>query len=226
MNRRVLIGLIAALAAANVSAQSAKSSPKTIWNWTIDERLAQRFDRDSIQERALAYRPGNAEVRSQSMPANSDGAATTPHFEYIIDGHRNPELFLPHELYDMLLSGLTPDESLRIKQRSFYEPLLKQMGYDAAAFWNALTSVNGEYLLVKFGDRPSGFASKATMQAEVNARCRARFKALEAARRLFGRTAFDRLLYTVIAPTTTESMSTTSDAHLEDDLRSAERGCP
>jgi hypothetical protein len=223
MNRRVLIGLIAAVIAANVAAQTTKSN--AIWNWTVEERLAQRFDRARIQERSLAYKRTGGEVRAQSMPADSDGVASAPQFEYVVDGQRNPELFLPHELYDLLLTGLTPDESLRAKQRGFYQPLLKQLGYDDAAFWNALASVNGEYLLVRFGNRPSGFANKAMMQAAGNARCEARFKALEAARRLFGRAAFDRLLYTVIAPTAMVSKSATSDVHLEDDLRRAEKGC-
>jgi hypothetical protein len=225
MNRRVLIGLIAALSAANLAAQPAKSAMKSIWSLTVEERLAQRFDHDSIQERSVAYRLGVSELRAQSTSANSDGIAATPQFEYVVDGHRNPELFLPHELYDMLLTGLSPDESLRLKQRAFYQPLLKQIGYDDAAFWSALASVNGEYLLVRFGDRPSGFASKARTQVAAEARCRARFNALEAARRLFGRNAFDRLLYTVIAPSTLVSTSATSDAHLADDLRNAEQGC-
>jgi hypothetical protein len=187
MNRRVLIGLLVALTAANVAAQSAKPSSKPIWNWTIEERLAQRFDADSVKERALAYKPGGGEVRSQSIPGNSDGGITTPHVDYIVDGHRNPELFLPHELYDMLLTGLTPDESLRLKQRASYQASLKKLGYDDAAFWNALASVNGEYLIIRFGNGPSTFSSIASMQAVVTERCRARFKALEAARRLFGR---------------------------------------
>jgi hypothetical protein len=169
-----------------------------MWSWTIEERLALRFDAENIRERALAYQPGGSEVRSQSMVATSARAATTPQIEYIIDARRNPEPFLPHELYDMLLSGLTPDESLRLKQRAFYQPFLRTLGYDDAAFWNALASVNGEYLLVRFGGTPSHFSSTAGMQAAADARCRARFNALEAARRLFGRTAFDRLPITSI----------------------------
>ena len=149
----------------------------------------------------------------------------TPQIEYIVDGHRNPELFLPHELYDMLLSGLTPDESLRLKQRAFYQPFLRKLGYDDAAFWNALASINGEYLLVRFGDTQSHFSSTANMQAATDARCRVRFNALEAARRLFGRAAFDRLLYTVVAPTAMKSTTTTSSGHFADDLRRAEQGC-
>jgi len=224
MHRTIGVGILVAISSAAL-ALPPLSSTRAASDWTIDERLTQRFDRERIQERNLAYRPAGAAVQSQSIAAvTDDGDGSKPLFRYVVDGQRNPELFLPHELFDLLLSGLTPDESLRVKQRAFYQASLRRLGYDDTAFWNALASVNGEYVLIKFSPSQSQFGSTASMQAVADSRCRARFTALEAARRLFGRAAFDRLLYTVVAPTARTSAAG-FDPHPEVALRRAEEGC-
>jgi hypothetical protein len=224
MHRALVTGLVAVLSVITSAAQSTRLVPKAAWDWTIDERIAQRFDRDRIQERTLAYKPAVNNVRSDSMTAASDATDSKASLSYVIDGGRNPELFLPHELYDMLLSGLTPDESLRSKQQGFYRASLRKLGYDDTAFWNALASVSGAYLPVRFGSQQSSFFSAKGGRVAVDARCSARFDALEAARRLFGHAEFDRVLYTVVAPTMMKS-SATYDPHPEEALRRAEEGC-
>jgi hypothetical protein len=150
------------------------------------------------------------------MTTAGEGAEATGKqpLEYSIDGRRNPELFLPHELFDALLSGLTPDETLRVLQRGYYRDSIQGLDYDADTFWARLASVSGPYLAIRFkqGNTP------------YQAQCEARFEALQAARRLFGRPQFERLLYTVIAPTMQKSQ-TTLDGNLSSRLRDAERGC-
>jgi hypothetical protein len=77
---------------------------------------------------------------------------------------------------------------------------------------------------VRFGDTQSHFGSTADAD---RGRCQGAalvFNVLEAARRLFGRIASDRLFYTVVAPTAMKSTTTSSSGHFADDLR-AEQGC-
>jgi hypothetical protein len=210
------MGVLAITMLSSTFAQSLVTRTKPAWDWSLDERLAERFDRGSIHERALAYRPARGEILSQAKAVVDDRPGNaSPQFGYLIDGRRNPELFLPHELFDMLLSGLTPDESLRAKQRASYQASLRSLGYDDVAFWNALASVSGEYLTIRFENSEEAFRQ----------RCHARFEALQSARKLFGPAKFDRVLYTVIAPTAFTSATASHDTDFEAELRRNAQGC-
>jgi hypothetical protein len=214
MRRLTVTGVLVMAICSSAFAQSLVTRTRPAWEWTLDERLTERLDRGHNQERILAYRPATRAVHSQTLLAD-DRIDAKPQFEYIVDGHRNPELFLPHELFDMLLSGLNPDESMRTRQREYYRTALRSLGYDDTAFWNALASVTGKYLTVRFVNG----------QHAVNERCHMRFEALEAARNLFGQAKFERTLYTVIAPTAFYSAVSSDDVKPEAQLRRAERGC-
>jgi hypothetical protein len=204
---RPFMGVLVALTVTSSVAQSQEKAPKRAWDWTLDERIAQRFDPDRIRERTEAYEESIKQLRARSRTAAFDAEAddSKPRYRYLIDGKRNPELFLPHELFDMLLSGLTADESLRSKQQAFYRAWLRSFGYDDVAFWNALASVSGEYLVIRFGPPQLGFGSNESATVAQDSLCNARLKALESARRLFGRKKFDWMLYAVVAPTAWKS---------------------
>src|SRR4051812_35141452 len=152
MGRRISTGVFVMTILSSAFAQSQLTHAKPVWDWTLDERLAERLDRGHNQERILAYRPATGAIHSQALLAD-ERIDAKPQFEYIVDGHRNPGLFLPHELFDMLLSGLNPDDSLRIRQLEYYRTALHSLGYDDTAFWNALASVTGKYLTVRFANR-------------------------------------------------------------------------
>ena len=198
---------------------------KVPWDWTIEDRLAARFDPDKNRERQLAYEakyPQAAGANAQNVAAEGVEMPARQQHVHMIDGSRNPELFFAYELFDGLMSGLTPDESQRVRQRAYFRPSIRALGYDDEAFWRSLESVSAKYLPLCF---PTTHPIRsAEVKAAAEARCRERYDALEAARALFGRRRFDVLLYTVVAPVSQYS-SATFDANPAARYREAEKGC-
>jgi hypothetical protein len=82
--------------------------------WDVERRLAARFDEARNAERvaALVARFPNLAFKPEE---NAPGSRY-----YVIEGERNPELFLPHELFEGLLSGVDPIESSRDFPRDLY----------------------------------------------------------------------------------------------------------
>ena len=185
--------------------ESSAATPKAPWEWTTDERLA-----------------GRVALLTPGAQGRIKAAETSEPIGYAIDGRRNPELFLAHELFDALLTGLMPDDALRARQRGFYETALERLGYQDDAFWSSLASVSSEYLAFRFGGK-AGTADE-TRQWVLD-RCRARYEALEGARRVFGRRQFDRLLYTTVASTMQYAAAGGTAPAAVDALRQAEEGC-
>jgi hypothetical protein len=194
---------------------SAKAKPA--WEWTLDERLAERFDPAKIQERDEAYvsmyGAAHPELRSKQTTPRHTGT----HLQYGIDGRRNPELFLPHELFESLVRSFTPDASRRTRTREGFAAGLRCAGFDPDSFWSALEPEVVPYL--KWQDRQGGMSG-----SEVYEKCRARHDALEAARQLFGAARFDKMLYTVVAPIKQFSTGTTFPNPSEE-LRNEANGC-
>src|ERR1041385_1301564 len=187
--------VLPALLIASVSfggADSMRQQAKAAWDWTVDERLAARLETVSPTrgKRIVAAAAGTSQ-------GGGGGFVTAT-----IDGRKNPELFLPHELFDALLTGFMADESLRAKQRGLYWPLIPSLGHDDEQFWSILQSLSSSYLPYRFGSRTG---SKQDVAEWTAAKCRERYRALETARTIFGRRDFDRLLYVVVAPTAQHS---------------------
>jgi hypothetical protein len=216
--RRLAFALVAFVIPAVAVAQSVKAEAPQAWEWTLEERLNDRLDPGKIHGRDEAANPG--QVQAMSTPRTYDeaiaGIKKGRQFEYSIDGSRNPELFLSFELFDWILSGLSPDASLRAKQRLSYEKRLRSLGYDDEVFWTSLASVSGNYLAVK--------EEACYTQACGDARCAARHDALEAARQLFGREEFNRMLYIIVAPYSRQATATL-DPNYRAALRRQETGC-
>jgi hypothetical protein len=216
--RNLALVLVSLLVAAAAVAQSAPAEERHAWEWTLDERLNDRFDPTKIHQRELAV--ASRPVRAASTSQADDGANRTASgrpFTYEIDGRRNPELFLPFELFDMLLFGLTPDESHRTKQRLFFRKSIHSLGYEDEMFGSSLASVSGDYLEIRNREDCNDKACS-------DARCTARYDALEAARQLFGEAKFNRILYTVVAPTMQQSTATLDSGHRVA-LQREEMGC-
>ena len=187
---------------------------KAAWEWTIDERLAARLEtiHPNVGKRIAATAVGSDEAK------RGGGFVTAG-----LDGRVNPELFLPHELFDGLLTAFITDESLAAKQRGLYGGLIRKLGYDDREFWKTLHSLSSEYLPYRFGGIGSTREKVAQWTAE---KCRERHRALEAARSVYGAREFDRLLYVVIAPTFQHSHAASdgTGADYIDDLRRQEDG--
>ena len=117
------------------------------WQWNAQERIADRLNLSKIGERTKAYSTDHDRPVGPRLSSDSTETADSALVTYVIDGRRNPELLLPHELFDGLMSGLTPDLALREKQRDFYRGALRSAGIDDIELWDRLESVAGEYLL-------------------------------------------------------------------------------
>lgn len=191
---------------------------KRAWEWTLEERLVQRFDPSGIQERETAYRAAHGGQLGSSPSKLTQVSYSAENVAYRIDGRRNPELFLPHELFDSLVTGLVPDIELRTKQRVFFESKIRAFGFDADLFWAELSSVSQEYVSVKYDN------SRVASPVTAHDHCRARFLALQAARRSFGHNRFEQFLYEVIAPSKQMS-SVTGGSDPASQLRDADKGC-
>lgn len=190
--------------------------------WSIEERLALRFDPAHAEKRRAEY---NASKPSAVNAQSSGAAHATPDADHegtviTIDGKRHPELFLPHEVFDGLMTGFTPDLELRGLQRAGFASGIESLGFDADSFWIRLWPVAKRYVELKYA---AGRRSETA--ADRDASCRERFAALVAARNLFGAERFDMLLYEVVAPRTwMSSVATGTDPASE--LRREAAGCP
>jgi hypothetical protein len=178
------------------------SSAKPAWEWSDEERIRMRFDPASIRERATAHAaalPPYAHVQAQS--AGAPGAS-----QRVIDGSRDPGLFLPAELLDALLEGLHSNASFRTHARDALARDIRGMGYSENGFWNKLEQLSAPYRALT--SRPKNVAVKhvttpdgktASFLIDVD-RCVARHNLLQSARIAFGPQAFQRFLYTAVAP--------------------------
>ena len=177
-------------------------------DWDVEARLTMRFDAVRNADRRRVYATDHAAALVQA-----DATDIANVREFIVDGSRNPELFLPHELFDGLMTAFVDDEVQRFRQRDAYDPGIRALGLDEQQFWTELALVSSSYREIRL-----------VPASTADARCRARFEALGAARAHFGRRAFDRLLYRVVASTHQNSFAT-NDPDPAASLRREDRGC-
>jgi hypothetical protein len=177
------------------------------WEWTDEERLAVRYDAKSVAERAAAAAADPHGPRFHSQKAGPQPLAKKT--MQVIVGDRNPELFMPYELFDTFLAGgfVQNDPSLfrqEIDERGAYLEL-------PADFWPVMQEITKTFVTSRREQMRLGRTLNGPddpRQAEVQAAikrlqagdCAARADALAEARRRFGRTVIDRLLYELMAP--------------------------
>src|SRR5436190_20968667 len=102
----VVIGLMATLSEATALAASAGTRDRQPWEWTLEERIRDRADPAKAAQRVAAARnaqPSGGRLRALSAGTNLQGD--------IIDGRRNPELFLPIELFRIFVSGAFTEDA-------------------------------------------------------------------------------------------------------------------
>lgn len=183
------------------------------WRLSIDERIQLRLDPAAIEARRRAW---TADQTSAFQREASTGAGS----RFIIDGRRNPELLLPFELMDFLLSGVSgPMERQQAFRRTVSDGIAAA-GWRHDEFWREL-----ERIRAADSPRPAHTRRarrEPTAEAEGREHCAARAHVLALARERFGHEAFDRFLYLAVAPKiTTFAEVPTSAEH----LRAAEEGC-
>lgn len=159
------------------------------WEWADAERLAERFDPARMRERRERSRHAGAH--------NSDVV--------VVEGASNPELFLPFELFDSVVSDLAAEEHRRLTRVE----QLRAAGFDEQTFWSDLAFEAqpyterrrhmGELRSEDRVNRPRSPERQVAIEALIPVLCRSRLDALEAVRNHFGRERFDRFLYTTVA---------------------------
>lgn len=224
LNRRIfatgLFLLVTLGSAVLTDAQERADRPlmtqKRAWEWTIEERLAVRLDPAKIAERQNAGQTGHRTARAQSTSDRHE----TPQ-NHTIEGSRNPELLLSHELFQSVLMGIVPDEERRTRKRESLRAGIVAAGFDEDHFWTQLSAAS-EYV-----ENHASVAPRTAASQSDGARfplCRAAFTALNNARQMFGPDRFDRFLYEFVAPHTWVASSTNATDPAAE-LRHTAGGC-
>ena len=205
---------------------------KPAWQWTLDERLAKRLDSNEIRERAAAHERflGKDPQRVQVQEA---GPA-----QYIIEGRRDPALFMPFELFVSLLRGVTPPTNgippdSRDAAREQYRIKIAEVGWQEDEFWKTVEAAAADYLhlqterlalqlQIRTLPPPERRKLEARVEELSHKQCVARAEAIRTARGKLGPEPFDRFLYDVVASGMALMSSEPDD---ESRLRFLEGGC-
>jgi hypothetical protein len=197
-------------------AQSERSSRRPAWKWTVEERLARRFDPEAMAARAREQ-AAEREAANARFPEDADDPLFKvddlggPPME-VVEGGKAPELFLGWELFsDLLDRGLPADGLVRPGARERIEARAAALGF-GKDLWPRLEKAAAPFIELRrqaelrrqeerlrplqAGKLMDGFK----MDSEGLRLCRTRAQALTAAKAEFGEEAFLRLLYEVVAP--------------------------
>jgi hypothetical protein len=201
-------------------AQPAPSPPKPAWKWTLEERLAARFDAQKQAER-------NAADVAAGYTGPDDERTTT------IVGRTHPELLLPWELFNRLLSsGFSDDAELRDGYRAKVEERAAALGL-GAEMWHQLETAAAGFLANRARERDRvrrglpdpelGLTIEEVMARLPDGECGLRIKAFEKVQAAWGEETTLRLLYEIVAP---DSFVTSSKlAVTPERLVFVQRGC-
>lgn len=207
---------------------------KPAWRWTLEERLAMRFDPEAIKARA-AKRVAEREAMLLRMPPQSeDDLFSTPEPRIAdrdtIEGWKTPELFLPTELFDHLLDmGFPPAGTFQEEGRQVIETRAVALGF-GHDLWIRLERAAAPYLKLQAEHRRLAIARASTPSVKERPEndlslplCRARADAFAAAKAELGEESFLRLLYLGVTPSFSTSYSV--EEGLAEKMLYVERGC-
>jgi hypothetical protein len=230
----LILLLISALpAAAQPGGDSAKGNPpKPAWRWSVDERLAKRFDPESRKARAEEQAAKLKDFQKRfPVPADDLFAVKNQQNVDTIEGETNPELFMTFELFDQLLEmGFPPRGMNQQESRRLIEERAVVLGF-GQDLWDRLERAAAPYLklqrreeqLARNGLLPERPADGAKMSPEALLWCRERARAIAAAKAEFGEEPFLRLLYAGVTPGF--GITYVFDLGRADLLRYVEGGC-
>jgi len=193
-------------------------NPSPPWSWSMEDRMAQRMNPQRNAERWTEY-----------LAANADRERSGNGTRILIDGSRDPGLFLPGELLNHLLStAFAADiESRDAWRRQFESRLGKPLPED---FWADIEAEAQDYLEaeqrireVAKGLSGADASERDRILAQIDVlqapQCQSRRELLASYRSSLG-AEFDRFLYVAVAP----GLRMTSAA-TQQDLEFREGGC-
>jgi len=184
--------------------EKSKAPSKPAWAWTLEERIAVRTDPEAASKRV------REKGRRVEMPVAASSSRQRAPIGDAFDGSTHPELFLPYEVFEQLVS-LTYLSHPRMAQsvREGFIPDVRRHGLPAD-FFDRLQVLTTVYV-ADFRAVRDALDSMAQQEGAARERaeqvlafkhrdaCRSRADALAAARREFGEKKFDRFLYEVMA---------------------------
>jgi len=220
---KAIVGLVI-LAVSGSAAQPVHREP---WQWTLEERIAARTDGSAQRTRVsemMAAR--NLRLQPDAVPQN------LPRIGDSIEGSRHPELLLPTEIFTIFMrNAYAHDDEVAIAFREHAAGRVAELGLPGellpaleveASEFIALQSreeaLRSEAILVA-GDGGALFAEIRDLQRQ---QCPLRADIIRRMRERFGREAFDRFLYEIVAPGVSETVDVPADAAT---LRAQEQGC-
>jgi hypothetical protein len=218
--RKAMLAIL--LMAASVRASEQKEQGPKPWELSLEQRIQKRIDRAAREARIAAFDHETGQVSPREAID-------------VVVGTRNPEAFLPYELFEALATEI--EARARGERPLTRNEQVPAFGFDEIAFWSDLESICARYLEVRARDAElPELAAKASpaevplLHNEMNGMarriCTERAAALEAVRAHFGVFEFDHFLYAVIAPRCVRATSSTAPIEeYERDLRVAARGC-
>lgn len=174
---------------------------KPAWRWTTEERLAARFNEDTEKAR-VAHREAR---HREAFPGSPTPTAQQP-VGHSVRGSETPELFLPFELFDVLINRSFPPDGLHQNEwRRRYEERAAALGL-GSNLW-ARVEKAAAVLLERRREHYRRATASPTPKTEpvreldISA-CQDRAEAMAAVRDELGEEAFLQLLYEVVAPST------------------------
>lgn len=198
--------LVTAVASDDVP--SRRNVTRRAWQWNDSDRFAERSNDAAAARRAAASR--NSGVSSDQIK--------TPVYD-VIDGSRNPELFLEFELFDQMMMGTFAADS---KTREMYR-LSKDAARRATGlppdFWDRAGAIAAPYLQDRLEEKRIGMLAARWPKYENEQiannllLCRDRSAAMAELRREFPR--FSEFLYSAIAPSMSMTVLRKPDLQLQ-----------
>lgn len=227
---RIVLALLVVISVRSASAQaSLPLHRKQSWEWTTEERLNARFDavaRKARVDRVMALRAAERKVSHQSGPLDADRPVDA------IDGISNRELLLPTEIFTSFLEhAYAYDDETAIEFRRDAAEKIDALGLPADFLGQVVAEsrrfIELEREAVALHDQIGhGVGDVEAIMARLRAiaaeQCPLRADALRHLRSRYG-PAFDRFLYTAIAPNVHFTFYEVQDAQV---LRRQEEGCP
>ena len=206
--RRSCIGLFIVAPAILISAQQEPSHPAEPWRWTLDERVAVRFDPAARAARVAEAEARDARYRVAAGRAYTESTASKKPSD-VIDGKLHPEMFFPTELFEQLVTM-----AYTWNDTPFWRRAIAQSSWDILSDerdWGQLDTLVASYALNLQRDLDllkeegrAGRARRSEIEAERaklhSSKCRLEKEALHRVRVYFGEERFNRFLYTAVAP--------------------------
>lgn len=217
MRFAALLAITGAFALCGFAQQQGNSAARQPWEWTVDERIAERCNRTAARARIE-----RARVQRLAPTRTRDGGGVE--FLNVTDsiiGSQSPHLLLPTELFESVVrNGFVFDG-----WREAFADKIAESGLPPA-FWEQLETASTLYIdalreerrLAQLADRTAAYGLQQALHPRL---CADRADALTKARALFG-PALDIFMYRHVAPTKSLDMDHVESAAT---LKSREHGC-